>query len=522
MTTKKVIVTEEIPASSVERLRAAGLDVEVRLGMSRSELLHAVCDAHALIVRSSTIIDSEVITAAKKLVVVARAGVGVDNIDVEYATKKGILVANAPESNIVSAAEHTMGLVLAIARNIPQAHADLKESRWERAAWEGVELSGKTLGILGMGRIGSLVAKRAKAFEMNIVVYDPHISADAVNIMGASSASLDELAAQADIITIHLPRNKDTLNIVNSNFLSKMKPSAYIVNVSRGGVVNEEDLYDALVKGKVAGAALDVFAKEPSLSSPLYGLVNVIVTPHLGASTSEAQLRAGNTVSEMVQLALKGDPVPYAVNVNSGDVDDQTKPFLYLAERLGTLFASLFKEIPSSLKVSLTGEIGDRDSTPATRNALKGALTVWSEAPVSIVNCQAMAKDLGVNVQSFSTTDTFNNDYTNLVTIASGEHTLSATLFGQDRQARVVSIDGHIVDIPPADNMLIVKNDDRPGAIGRVTSVIGDAGINIDNMAVNSMPGGDALMCIVTSTKIPKNLLETIQALAGIKYALAV
>lgn len=522
MTTKKVIVTEEIPASSVERLRAAGLDVEVRLGMSRSELLHAVCDAHALIVRSSTIIDSEVITAAKKLVVVARAGVGVDNIDVEYATKKGILVANAPESNIVSAAEHTMGLILAIARNIPQAHADLKESRWERAAWEGVELSGKTLGILGMGRIGSLVAKRAKAFEMNIVVYDPHISADAVNIMGASSASLDELAAQADIITIHLPRNKDTLNIVNSNFLSKMKPSAYIVNVSRGGVVNEEDLYDALVKGKVAGAALDVFAKEPSLSSPLYGLVNVIVTPHLGASTSEAQLRAGNTVSEMVQLALKGDPVPYAVNVNSGDVDDQTKPFLYLAERLGTLFASLFKEIPSSLKVSLTGEIGDRDSTPATRNALKGALTVWSEAPVSIVNCQAMAKDLGVNVQSFSTTDTFNNDYTNLVTIASGEHTLSATLFGQDRQARVVSIDGHIVDIPPADNMLIVKNDDRPGAIGRVTSVIGDAGINIDNMAVNSMPGGDALMCIVTSTKIPKNLLETIQALAGIKYALAV
>lgn len=522
MTPKKVVVAEEIPASSVERLRSAGLDVEVRLNMSRSELLHAVCDAHAIIVRSATIIDSEVILSAKNLVVVARAGVGVDNIDVEYATKKGIMVVNAPESNIVSAAEHTMGLILSIARNIPQAHADLKKSRWERAAWEGVELSGKTLGILGMGRIGSLVAKRAKAFDMNIVVYDPHISTDAVNTLGASSVSLEGLAAQADIVTIHLPKNKDTLNIVNSNFLSKMKPSAYVVNVSRGGIVNEEDLYDALVKGKVAGAALDVFANEPSLSSPLYELVNVIVTPHLGASTSEAQLRAGNTVSEMVQLALKGDPVPYAVNVDSGDTDDQTKPFLYLAERLGVLFASLFKEIPSSLKVSLTGEIGDRDSTPATRNALKGALTVWSKEPVSIVNCLVMAKDLGVNVQSFSTTDTINKDYTNLVTIASGEHTLSATLFGQNKQARVVYIDEHIVDIPPADNMLIVKNDDRPGAIGRVASILGDASINIDNMAVNSIPKGDALMCIVTSTKVPENLLEAIRALAGIKYVLAV
>ena len=522
MTAKKVIITEKIPTSSVEILRAAGLKVEVCLNMSRSELLYAVCDAHAIIVRSATAVDSEVIAAAKNLVVVARAGVGVDNIDVECATKKGILVVNAPESNIVSAAEHTMGLMLSVVRNIPQAHAALKESRWEREAWEGVEVSGKTLGILGMGRIGSLVAKRAKAFDMNVVVYDPHISSDAIHILGASSVNLEELAARADIIPIHLPKNKDTLNMINSTFMGKMKPSAYIINVSRGGIVNEEDLYDAIVKGKIAGAALDVFAKEPSISSPLYELANIIVTPHLGASTYEAQIRAGNTVSEMVQLALKGDLVPYAVNVDSGDIDEHSRPFLYLAERIGFIFASLFKEIPTSLQVSLTGEIGKRDSTPATRNALKGALTVWSGEPVSIVNCQAMAESMGIDVKNFSSIETTGNDYINLVTVASGEHTLSATLVGANRQARVVSIDGHAVDIPPANNMLVVKNDDRPGAIGTVTSILGDANINIDNMAVNSIPGGDALMCIVTSTKVPENLLESIRALAGIKYALAV
>lgn len=522
MIPKKVLVTEHIPECSVARLRSAGFDVEVCLNMSRKELLHAVCDAHALIVRSATTVDSEVMLSAKNLVVVARAGVGVDNIDVAYATTKGIMVVNAPEANAVSAAEHTMGLILSLARNIPQAHADLKDSRWERSAWQGVELSGKTLGILGMGRIGSLVAKRARAFDMNIVVHDPHIPTDALAALGASSLSLESLATQSDIITVHLPKNRDTLNIVDGSFFDKMKPSAYIVNVSRGGIINEEDLYDALVQRKIAGAALDVFTKEPLASSPLCALTNVIMTPHLGASTFEAQIRAGNTVSEMVRLALKGEPVPYAVNADSGDMDDQTKPFLYLAERLGTLFASLFAEIPGYLKVSLTGDVGGRNSNPVTRAALKGAVTVWARESVSIVNCMLLAENLGVDVRSFTATETANNGYSNLVTIESAEHTMSATLFGQEGQARVVSIDGHAVDIPPADNMLIVRNDDRPGVIGSVTSVLGAASINIDNMAVNSVAGGDALMCIVTSVKVPENILLAVQTLAGIKYALAV
>lgn len=522
MTRKKVLVTEDISPDGLRILESSGFDVEVRPGMDRGELLNAVRDAHAMVVRSATIVDEEVMSSAKNLVVVARAGVGVDNIDVEYATRAGIMVVNAPESNIVSAAEHTMGLLISLARNIPQAHADLKGSRWERAAWVGVELSGKTLGILGMGRIGSLVARRAKAFDMNIAVYDPYVSPDTLQALGASAVSLEDLFSQSDAVTVHLPKNKDTLNMVDGRLLGLMKPSAYIVNVSRGGIVNEADLYRALVSGGLSGAALDVFAKEPMVSSPLYDLPNVVVTPHLGASTSEAQLRAGNTVSEMVRLALSGESVPYAVNVESGEMDEQTKPFVHLAGRLGGLFASLFREVPGLLKVSLTGDIGGRDSTPATRAALTGALTVWSDIPVSVVNCMAVADDLGLKVQSYSTTDVVHSDYTNLVTVASADHMLSATLFGQTRQARVVSIDGHTVDIPPADNMLIVKNDDRPGAIGKVTSVLGNAGINIDNMAVNSIAGGNALMCIVTSTKVPQHIVASVRDLDGIKYALAV
>lgn len=521
--TKRIVIAEEIADAGLDRLRAAGFIVDVQLNKSATELHAILADASALIVRSATMVDAAMLAAGKHLVVVARAGVGLDNIDVEAATKQGVMVVNAPQSNVLSAAEHTMALILSIARNVPQAHSALVAGRWERSKWEGIELAGKTLGILGLGRIGTLVAQRARAFDMRLVAYDPYISVERGRELGVEMTTLERVVEQADVLTIHLPKNKETTGIINADMLKRAKRSLRIVNVARGGIADEHDLAEALRDGTIAGAALDVFAKEPTTESPLFGLGNIVVTPHLGASTREAQDRAGEVVADMVQLALNGDFVPFAVNLEAGDANETLKPFVPLADRIGRVFASLIESTPSTIEISTTGEIGGYDPGLITISALKGMLSVWSSDQVSLVNAPSMARNLNITVESVASTNTTHRDYVNLITLRSGERNIAATLTGRRREARIVMIDHHLTDIPPSEHMLVVKNDDRPGAIGRVASALGNAGINIANMDVGSSEtAGSALMCIATTTAVPLEVLQHLRTLEGISSVVAV
>ena len=521
--TKRIVVAEEIAEAGLDRLRSAGFIVDVQLNKSANEL-HSILDgAHALIVRSATMVDAAMLAAGKQLVVVARAGVGLDNIDVEAATRQGVMVVNAPQSNVLSAAEHTMALILSIARNVPQAHSALTAGRWERSKWEGIELAGKTLGILGLGRIGTLVAQRARAFDMRLVAYDPYVSAERGRELGVEMTTLERVVEQADVLTIHLPKNKETTGIINADMLKRAKRSLRIVNVARGGIADETDLAEALRNGTIAGAALDVFIKEPVTDSPLFGLGNIVVTPHLGASTREAQDRAGEVVADMVQLALNGDFVPFAVNLEAGDANETLKPFVPLADRIGRVFASLIESTPSTIEISTTGEIGGYDPGLITISALKGMLSVWSTDQVSLVNAPSMARNLNITVESVASTTTTHRDYVNLITLRSGDRNISATLTGRRREARIVMIDHHLTDIPPSEHMLVVKNDDQPGAIGRVASALGNAGINIANMDVGSSETvGSALMCIATTTAVPLDVLQHLRTLEGISSVVSV
>jgi D-3-phosphoglycerate dehydrogenase / 2-oxoglutarate reductase len=511
----RILVTEEIAEGGLERLRAAGHTVDVRLGLPPAALLDEVAGAHALIIRSATQVSDEVLAAGSELVVVGRAGIGLDNVDVDAATRRGVMVVNAPQSNIVSAAEHTMALLLSQARNVPQAHAALVAGRWERGRWEGVELADKTLGIVGLGRIGKLVADRAKAFGMRLVAYDPFVSADRARQMGVELLPLDQVVSEADFLTIHLPKTKETTGLINRDLLVKAKPSLRVINVARGGIADERDLADAIRDGVIAGAALDVFESEPTTDSPLFGLEHVVVTPHLGASTREAQDKAGDTIADMVQLALAGDFVPFAVNVSAAEANETLRPFLPLAERLGRLFASLVGTMPTSIEASFEGDIGGYDTRILGLAVLKGVFGRISDEPVTYVNAPQLAKDHGVEVREVSCTTS--DDYVNLVTVGGGGHSISGTLVGRRGEQRIVLIDGHTFDVPPADSMLMVANDDRPGVIGTVGLLLGDAGINIADMDVGrAEQPGTAVMLIAPTSEIGADILDALRRAPGI------
>ncbi len=513
----RVLVTEEIADAGLDRLRAAGHDVDVRLGLNGDALIEALRGAQALIVRSATNVDATVLAATSGLVVVGRAGVGLDNVDVEAATKAGVMVTNAPESNIVSAAEHTIALLMSMARNIPQAHAALVDGRWERAKWEGVELAGKTLGIVGLGRIGKLVAHRALGLGMRIVAFDPYISVERGRQLNVDMLPLDQLVAASDFLTVHLPKNKETVGLINRDVLLKAKPELRVINVARGGIVVERDLLEALRDGHIAGAALDVFEREPVTDSPLFSLPNVVVTPHLGASTREAQDKAGEVIADMVQLALAGDFVPFAVNVDAAEANETLKPFIPLAERLGALFADIVGQRVGELEIEASGEIGAYDTRIITLAALKGFLGRSSSEAVTYVNAPNVAATRGLAIREQRRDDVEHQDYLNLVTLRSGEHNISGTLTGRRREARIVLIDDHLSDVPPARFMLIVRNDDRPGVIGRVGTVLGDAGVNIDNMDVGkTVKAGSALMVIATATPTPEDVVAQLRGVPGI------
>ncbi|MBI2710307.1 MAG: phosphoglycerate dehydrogenase [Actinobacteria bacterium] len=511
----RVLVTETIAEGGLDRLRAAGHEVDVRTGLSPEDLLAAVPGAHALIIRSATQVTAEVLDAGSDLVVVGRAGIGLDNVDVAHATARGVMVVNAPQSNILSTAEHTMGMLLALARNIPQAHAALTAGRWERSKWEGVELADKVLGVVGLGRIGKLVAQRASAFGMRIVAHDPFVAPERARQLGIELLDLDELAAAADFVTLHVVKTPETLGMIGRDFFAKAKPGIRVVNVSRGGVVDEDALAEAIRDGVCGGAALDVFGSEPTTDSPLFELPQMVVTPHLGASTREAQDKAGDTIAEQVGLALAGEFVPFAVNVSAAEASEAVRPYLPLAERLGALFASLVGGAPSVLEVEYQGQIADHDTRILTLSALKGLFSASSDEPVSYVNAPQLAAERGMEVRDTATATA--RHYVNLVSLRGADHSIAGTLVGLQAEARIVVVDDHTVDVPPADHMLVVRNDDRPGVIGRVGTILGDAGININDMDVGRSPeGASALMVVATSSPVPAPVQDALRAAEGV------
>jgi len=512
----RVLVTEELAESGLAAMRAAGNEVDVQLGLSPAELLTAVVGAHALVIRSATKVTEEVLAAGRDLVVVGRAGIGLDNVDVAAATRAGVMVVNAPQSNILSAAEHTIALLLAQARNIPQAHAALAAGRWERTKWEGVELHGRVLGIIGLGRIGTLVAQRALAFGLQLIAYDPYVSPDRSRQLGIQLRdTVEEVVAEADFLTIHVAKTKETMGLIHADLLAKAKPGLRIVNCARGGIVDEQALYDAVVAGQVAGAALDVFVEEPTTSSPLFGLPQVIVTPHLGASTAEAQDKAGATIAEMVVLALAGDFVPFAVNVNAAEADETVRPFLALAERLGRTIAALSGGLPPELEILYEGGLAERDTRLLTLSVLKGLLAAASDDQVSYVNAPQLAAERGLEIKE-STTATA-QDYVNLIAVRSGAHSVSGTIGGNRGEPRIVEVDGHKVDVPPVSHLLVVRNDDRNGMVALVAGTLASAGVGIENMGLGKSPDAPtALMAIATYGAVPEATLEQLRNAEGI------
>jgi D-3-phosphoglycerate dehydrogenase len=514
-----VLIAEELSPATVDAL---GPDFEVRSvdGTDRPALLAAVADVDAILVRSATSVDAEVFAAARRLRVVARAGVGLDNVDVKAATQAGVMVVNAPQSNIVSAAELAVGLLLAAARNIAPANAALKQGEWKRSRYAGVELYEKTAGIVGLGRIGALVAQRLSAFGMHVIAYDPFVAAGRAAQMGVRLVGLDELLRTSDVVSVHLPKTAETVGIIGAEQLATVKPSLILVNAARGGIVDEDALHAALKEGRVAAAGLDVYAKEPCTDSPLFELESVVATPHLGASTDEAQEKAGVAVARSVRLALAGELVPDAVNVQGGGViAEDVRPGIPLAEKLGRVFTALAGTVPSMLDVEVRGEIAAHDVQVLRLAALKGLFLDVVEDSVTYVNAPELANDRGVGVRL--TTDTDSPDYRNLVTLrgtlADGTQvSVSGTLAGQRQTEKLVEVDGFDIEVTLSDHMAVFRYDDRPGIVGTVGRILGEAEVNIAGMQVSrDRKGGHALVAMTVDGPIPSAVLDEIVAEIG-------
>jgi D-3-phosphoglycerate dehydrogenase len=513
-----VLIAEELSPATVEAL-GDGFDVRWCDGTDRTALLTALAEADALLVRSATQVDAEAIEAGKRLRVVARAGVGLDNVDVPAATQAGVMVVNAPTSNIVSAAELAVALLLSVARNVPQANASLRSGAWTRSVFTGVELQEKTVGVLGLGRIGVLVAQRLSAFGMRVIAYDPYVTSARAGQMGVRLVGLDDLLAEADFITVHLPRTPETIGLIGEEQLRKVKPDVRIVNAARGGIIDEAALYTALVEGRVAAAALDVFAKEPCADSPLFALDNVVVTPHLGASTAEAQENAGIAVARSVRLALAGELVPDAVNVSGGVIAQDVRPGIPLVEKLGRVFTALAGGLPVQLDVEVRGEIATLDVSVLRLAALKGLFRDVVEDPVSYVNAPVLAADRGIEARLI--TEEQSPAYRNVITLRgcmadTTPLSVSGTLTGPKQVEKLVGIDGLDLELPLADHLMVLRYDDRPGAIGAIGSVLGDAGVNIGAMQVARPEAGGQAVCVLTvDNEVEHPVLEAIMARIG-------
>lgn len=514
-----VLIAEELSPATLDAL---GPDFEVRHcdGADRSELLRALAEGvDAVLIRSATKMDAEAIGAARGLKVIARAGVGLDNVEIPAATAAGVMVVNAPTSNIVSAAELAIALLLSCARHISPAHAALQNGKWARSKFTGTELFEKTLGIVGFGRIGQLVASRMQAFGMKVIAYDPYLQPARAAQSGAQLVGLDELLAMSDFITIHLPKTKETANLIGVEALRKVKPTVRIINAARGGVLDEVALFDAITEGRVAGAGLDVFSTEPCTDSPLFTLDRVVATPHLGASTDEAQERAGIAVAVSVRKALAGELVPDAVNVKGGVIDKDIRPALPLVEKLAGVLVGLAGEVPVSIEVAVHGEIAQHDCSILGISALKGALLGMGAEDVTYVNAPGIAHERGL--VATVTADEISPEHRNIVTLnaalSSGvKITVSGTLMGIRQVQKIVAIDSYDLDLVPTENIIFLRYSDRPGVVGVVGNILGEGSINIAGMQVaRDQRGGEALMAITVDSPVKNSVLEALSRETG-------
>ena len=509
----RVLVREPIAEAGLELLRRRGFEV---VEDSTSDLETIVSEADALVVRSGTVVDAALIERAARLKVIGRAGVGVDNVDVAAATRRGIVVANAPESTVVSAAEHTIALLLALARKVPQAHQAMRAGHWERNRFAGIELAGKTLGVVGLGRIGRQVARRALGLGMRVVAFDPYVSPDRYRELGVERApSLDDLYGEADVVTLHLPLTEETAGLVGAEAIARMRDGVRILNVARGALVDEEALAAAIQSGKVAGAALDVFSEEP-YSGPLLELEEVVVTPHLAASTAEAQDRAGVVIAEQIAAALEGGTVATAVNipvVDQGDLEI-LGPYIPLAAKLGRLAVSLAASPPHRIVVAAHGPLSDCDTRLLVAATLNGAFQDRVDQAVNVVNAPLIAAERGIEVSEQRSAAS--HHYTNLVRVVvsadSDEVEVSGTTVGPEHRLFLAGALGFAIDIELAPRMAFLVYDDVPGVIGRVGTMFGEAGVNIANMAVSrTKEGGKALMAFSIDSPAPRALVERVE-----------
>lgn len=512
MTNAKVLIAEELSPATVEAL-GPDFDIIHCDGANRAELLSAVVNVDALLVRSATQVDAEVLAAAKQLKVVARAGVGLDNVDVKAATQAGVMVVNAPTSNIVSAAELAVALLLASARNIVPANEALHKGEWKRSKYTGVEVADKVVGIVGLGRIGVLVAQRLSSFGVQLISYDPYVQPARAAQLGVRMVTLDELLAESDFITVHLPKTPETIGLIGDLELHKTKPTVHIINAARGGIVDETALYQALVDRRVAGAGIDVYAKEPCTDSPLFTLENVVATPHLGASTDEAQEKAGISVARSVRLALAGELVPDAVNVQGGQLHEDLKPLVPLAEKLGAIACSLAPAAVDRVDVIVLGDVADHDVRVLELSALKGVFQTLVHDPVSFVNAPVLAEARGVEV--VLTTDRTTDDHRNLVrvvlTLTDGTKVgVAGTVTGSRFAEKIVEVDAFSVDVPLSQHMAFFRYHDRPGVVGIVGNILGKENVNIAGMQVSRDDTGHALIALTVDSEIPSESIELI------------
>lgn len=523
----KILISDPLSEDGIfPLLEADNFEVIVDTGLSEAELIERVKEVDGLLVRSQTQVTREVIEKAHDLKVIARAGVGVDNIDLEAATENGIIVVNAPDGNTNSAAEHTMAMLMSLARNIPQAYLSIKNKKWDRKSFVGVELRGKTLGIVGLGRIGAEVAKRAKGQRMNVIAYDPFFSEEKAEAMGIGYGTLDEVLSAGDFITVHTPLLKETRHIINEDAFAKMKDGVRVVNCARGGIIDENALYDAVVAGKVAGAALDVFEEEPAVDHKVLELKEVIATPHLGASTVEAQENVAIDVSHDVVRILSGGLARNPVNIPSvpRDVMKKIEPYFYLSEKLGLFLAHLSRQAIEEIHINYAGDLTALEIAPLTQNTLKGLLSRHLGTHVNNVNAAYLAERKGITIHENKTSAA--RGFTNLMTVEivtkTTKRQVSGTLLN-GLGARIVKVDGYSMDVVPQGHLLLIYHQDQPGAIGQVGTLLAGNDVNIATMQVGRKQiGGKAIMMLTIDRELTTDELEQIKAMEGFDHVTTV
>jgi D-3-phosphoglycerate dehydrogenase len=514
----KVLVSDNLGEAGIKMFEAEpGFEVDVKTGLEPDALKAIIGDYDALVIRSATKVTEDLLETAKNLKVVGRAGIGLDNVDIPAATIRGVLVMNTPTGNVITTAEHTIAMMMALTRNIPWGTATLKGGKWEKKKLQGREIFNKVLGVIGFGKIGSIVADRARGLKMQVIVHDPYIPAETIEKAGFEAVSVEDLYARSDYITVHVPKLKDTVGLLDKKAFDQMKDGVMIINCARGGIVSEADLNDALKSGKVAGAALDVFETEPPGVCPLFEIDRVICTPHLGASTLEAQTNVAVMVAEQIIAYLKDGTVINAVNVPavSGDLLEKLNPYLTLADRMGCLLAQLSQGAIKEVLIEYAGDFDELDLSPATTAVLKGLMTPMIKDDVNFVNAQILAKERGIRVTETKIAES--EEYLNLITVKAisekDENVVAGTIFGR-KNPRVVNINNFRLELEPVDRFILIHNHDKPGAIGSIGTLLGDNLINISRMRVGQEEGSDKTMIFLrTDTPIPEDVIEKIKAL---------